>query len=104
MLAAGQLLFKASAQQIEFGKRLPDLIWNAASNPYLLTGLFIYASATALWIWILKEAPLSVAYPVTALAFVIVPLLSVAIFKEPFHAKYIYGGLLIVIGVTLIAR
>lgn len=104
MLAAGQLLFKTAAEQIKFAGRVPELIWNAASNPYLLTGLAIYAAATALWIWVLREAPLSIAYPITALAFVIVPLLSVAIFKEPFHVKYIYGGLLIVIGVIVIAR
>lgn len=104
MLAAGQILFKASAQQIDFSRRWPDLIWIIGSNPYLLSGLFIYAAATALWIWVLREAPLGIAYPITALAFVIVPLLSVAVFKEPFHAKYIYGGLLIVLGVVLIAR
>ena len=104
MLAAGQLLFKAAAGQIRFSGRLPEMIWNAASNPYLLVGLTIYASATALWIWVLRDAPLSIAYPITALAFVIVPLLSVAIFKEPFHGKYIYGGLLIVIGVIVISR
>ena len=76
MLAAGQLLFKMAAEQIKFAGRVPKLICNAMSNPYLLTGLAIYASATALWIWVLREAPLSIAYPITALAFVIVPLLS----------------------------
>jgi undecaprenyl phosphate-alpha-L-ara4N flippase subunit ArnE len=104
MLAAGQLFFKAAAEQIKFSERLPEVLWNTASNPYLLFGLAIYAAATALWIWVLREAPLSIAYPITALAFVIVPLLSVAVFKEPFHVKYIYGGLLIVMGVFVIAR
>lgn len=104
MLAAGQLFFKSAAEQIRFSGRLPEVLWSAASNPYLLVGLAIYASATALWIWVLREAPLSIAYPVTALAFIIVPLLSVAVFKEPFHVKYIYGGLLIVIGIIVISR
>jgi drug/metabolite transporter (DMT)-like permease len=104
LLAAGQLFFKAAAEQIRFTGRVPEMIWNALSDPYLLTGLAIYASATTLWIWVLRDAPLSIAYPITALAFVIVPLLSVAVFKEPFHVKYIYGGLLIVIGVFVIAR
>lgn len=104
LLATGQLFFKVAAGQIKSNGKFPELITSIASNPYLLVGLAIYGFATALWIWILRDAPLSIAYPITALAFIIVPLLSIAIFKEPFHSKFIYGGLLIVIGVYVIAR
>jgi len=105
LLAAGQILFKLAAQQLKLDTgKLSDLVHSVIFNPYLIIGLAIYGVATLLWIWVLKDAPLNLAYPIMALAFIIVPLLSVVIFNEPFHAKYLYGGLLIVLGVVLISR
>ncbi len=69
-----------------------------------IAALCIYGAATVLWVWVLRFIPLNVAYPVYALAFIIVPVASYFLLTEPIGLKHLLGGLLIVAGVFVIAR
>ena len=101
-MAVGQLLFKQAASVI--GRDVSRLGWLAYFNAYVVAALGIYMALTFLWIWVLRQVPLSKAYPFVALSFVFTPLLAFALFDEDVSAGYLAGLLLIVVGVAVIAR
>jgi drug/metabolite transporter (DMT)-like permease len=99
-IASGQLLFKRAAATWPE----PFSLIGLATNLYLIIALAIYGIATIAWIYILRTAPLSVAYPLFAVAFIIVPLLNWAFGGEPVVLQQWLGSGLIIVGVTLCAR
>jgi drug/metabolite transporter (DMT)-like permease len=100
-MAIGQILFKRAARQID-----PDGQWwlELARLPAMWAAVALYAGATLLWVRILTTVPLSRAYPFAALAFVIVPAAGYLLFDEPVNTKYMFGTLLIIVGVIVAAR
>jgi multidrug transporter EmrE-like cation transporter len=102
MLSSGQMLFKMAASS------LPSL--NSVSsfaalitNYWFYLALVLYGLATLLWIFILQQVALSQAYPFVALGFVIIPLVSWILFKEPLNFPYVCGVALIIAGLGMIA-
>lgn len=103
LLAIGQLLFKMAATQW----RVDAGAWSAAKDLFsarMILALFIYGFATVLWVYILRTAPLSSAYLVFSLAFLIVPVLAHFAFDEPIGANTLVGGVLIIAGIVVAAR
>lgn len=77
--------------------------WAALSNWPFWLGLGLYGSAFLLYAAALARLPLNVAHPVlTSGAVAAVALMSVLIFKEPFHWTTGAGILLVIAGVALI--
>ena len=75
LIAVGQLLFKSAAGQW----RVDGWSWATLRgflSPVMLIALVIYAAATLLWVFVLRTVPLSSAYALFSLAFLIVPLLA----------------------------
>ncbi len=54
-----------------------------------------------LWLFIIKDMPLSYAYALSSLGYLIIPVLSRYFLQNPFKAGYVPGGLLILAGITL---
>lgn len=102
LLSAGQLLFKQTAQSTAALNNISGLL-SLASNFWFWLAIGLYGSATVLWIAILQRTPLSVAYPFTALAFVVVPLASWAFMGESINLGYVAGGFFIIVGIGVIA-
>ncbi len=102
MLTVGQIGFKLVAAKMQDGYSL-QAFWNAK---FELAGvLFLYGVATLLWIYVLSYMPLSQAFSFYAVVFVIVPILSFALFGEDvFNWRYIIGTCLIITGVLLTVR
>ena len=75
------------------------------TNPYIFAGMMIYAFSALTWIMILRRVPLSFAYPMISLSYVVVVLLT-AIVPPPVREKIpllaIPGLILICSGVSLI--
>jgi drug/metabolite transporter (DMT)-like permease len=99
-ISSGQILFKRGAIGLSKGYKSWDLLLSAP----IITGLFVYAASTLVWIYLLREVALSKAYPFFALSFVIVPLLSRIFFNEHLDKSYLAGITLIVAGVILTTR
>lgn len=99
-IGAGQIFFRKGALAIDGG----HWISSSLANPSLWVALVIYAAATALWIYVLRFAPLNRVYPVFALAFVFVPFLEWLILGEPFRMQTLAGGALIFLGVAIAVR
>jgi len=77
--------------------------WAALSNWPFWLGLGLYGAAFLLYAAALARLPLNVAHPVlTTGAVAVVALLSVLIFKEPFHWTTGAGIFLVMAGVALI--
>ncbi|MDR2892125.1 MAG: EamA family transporter [Deltaproteobacteria bacterium] len=87
-----------------FSKTTP-LIWEVLSNIYLLAGIFLYAIAFVFYALALKCIPLSVAYPVmTSGAMLLVAMISIFFFREPFTWKTTLGVLFIICGVLFVTQ
>lgn len=96
-IATGQVLFKLAARAAAGGTgSLLDLL-----NPWLFAALVIYAFATVLWVWVLKSAPLNIAYPFMGFAFIIVPVLAAIFLGEALDWRVLAGGVLITAGVAV---
>lgn len=57
-----------------------------------------------LWIIVLKKMPLSIAYPIMSIAYVIIPILSYFVFGERLSPLKIFACLVILIGVIITAQ
>lgn len=99
-ISAGQIFFKLAALTMPPIKGI-DSIRHHILNPYLLIALVIYSLTTGLWIWLLRLIPLKHAYPLFALAFLIVPILEATFLKEKFELKTVLGGFFIMLGVYI---
>lgn len=105
VMAAGQILFKAAADSIRGPLTFSfDTLLRLVVNPYLVGGVAVYALNTVLWVAVLREVELSRAYPFVALPLVIVPLVGIFLFHEPWSNALLVGGAFIVAGVWVIAR
>lgn len=96
-ISCGQLLFKKAASSMALTAGWQGLIFNT----WLWLAFILYGTMTILWVWILKHAPLHIAYPFMGLAFLIVPVLARIFIGEPLHWQSMAGGVLILAGITL---
>lgn len=99
-ISLGQLLFKKAAMALPLQAQLIDWLFNG----WLIVALVLYGLTTVLWVWILRSAPLHLAYPFMGLAFMFVPVIGWYFLGEPLHWQTLVGGGLIVVGVTLAAQ
>ena len=76
----------------------------ALSVPWLYMALCVYAVATVFWLYILQRIPLTLAYPFSALAMVLVPIIAVYLFGERLTWSYWIGVIFIFTGIIIIAR
>lgn len=101
--AVAQLLLKLSVATDTPGpKTWLHLYVGLLSNPYFIVGMAMYGLASIAWMWALKTYPLSKVYPILALTFVFVPLLSRIFLGERIPPTTVVGVLLILAGVTVI--
>jgi drug/metabolite transporter (DMT)-like permease len=101
-ISTGQLLLKMAAMNLVNAEAIGFWFLGFRINIYLMGGLMVLGASTLLWIWVLRGIPLSMAYPVMALAFVIVPILSFFILGEALSWKILLGSLLIGAGLITI--
>jgi len=103
--ACGQLLMKHGMSivgQISISS-IPQIL-NALTNPFVFLGFAVYAISSILWLSVISKLPLSVAYPILSMGYVIVVFGSYFFFKEPLSTFKIIGVACIILGVTFIGR
>tara|TARA_B110000483_G_C17924129_1_gene438077 strand:+ start:321 stop:683 length:363 start_codon:yes stop_codon:yes gene_type:complete len=103
LLAIGQLLFKIGSSKIE-EESASGFIMAAITSPILIFSVALYGFTILIWIYALNKMPLSIAYPITGLAYVIVPALSYYFLGEKISPSIMIGSFLILVGISLIAR
>jgi len=101
---AGQTLFKLGlADHKALNLFSIDLV-RTLFRPIILLGFVCYGVSALIWLSVLSRLPLSVAYPILSLNFVLIFLTSAAILGEPVSTTKVAGTALIMGGIVLIAR
>ena len=102
LLLCGQLLFKYGARNREVSS-VTDVV-KLMFSPPILIAVVVYAVATLLWIYILTKIPISYAYPIQALAFPLVVVMSSFLFNEKIPTNRWIGIGIIILGVLVASR
>jgi len=103
LMALGQIFFKKAAILNADSESTVFLI-KYLKNYWFLLAIFIFGVATVVWVKALSKSNLSTLYPVLSLAFVMVPLMSIFLFKEKLSVIGMIGVATIVVGVILMSR
>src|SRR5258708_1125694 len=101
--AGAQMLIKNGASHLT----QPGVFHTALgliTDPLLFTGYSLYGVSAVLLVLALRDAELSLLYPVIALTYVWVCLLSVFVLHETMNAFKIAGIAVIVLGVAILGR
>lgn len=106
--AAAQLFLKAGTNRIgEFAFSLDNVMpigMRIASSPFILGGMACYAVSLVVWILGLSRVPVSIAYPMLSVGYIVNAFLAYILFGESITAQKLVGIGFIVVGVFLVAR
>lgn len=100
---AGQLCLKLGADA------LPDasgkaMVLATLRSGWVLAGVLIYVVEIFVWLRILAEVPLSIAFPIASLNFLGIALASAVLLDERIGWRGWLGAFLITCGVAIVAR
>jgi len=107
--AAAQLLLKtatrplAAFSRFDFETLVASLLVLAKSLPFW-TGMVCYGGSLCVWLAALSKAPVSVAYPMLSLGYIVVAFASVTWLGESLSTPKVLGIALICVGVVLVSR
>lgn len=106
--AAAQLLLKAGTTAVgsfEYNAaNVIDASMKYAFQPWIAAGIGCYVVSLVVWLLGLSRVPVSVAYPMLSIGYVINAFAAWALFGESLTAQKLLGIGFIVIGVVLVAR
>ena len=106
--AAAQLLLKAGTNRIgEFAFSLDNVVpigLKVASSPFVMGGLACYAVSVVVWIMALSRVPVSIAYPMLSIGYIVNAAAAWLLFGESLGAQKLVGIGFIIVGVWLVAR
>lgn len=106
--ASAQLLLKAGTNAVgHFEFHMNNLVpvgLKIAFQPYIITGMVCYAVSLVVWIMALSRVPVSVAYPMLSIGYVINAVIAYYWFGEPLAMQKMLGIGFIVVGVVLVAK
>lgn len=106
--AAAQLLLKAAMTSIGhfdfiWGNFIP-ILSKILFNPFFMMGLGCYILSMFTWLMVLSRAEVSMAYPLTSIAFILTPLGAYLFLDEIISPTRIVGIIVIIVGVWLVTR
>ncbi len=106
--AVAQLLLKAGTNALgvitpTFANALP-LVGAIATNPHFLGGFACYGISVLVWILALSRVPVSIAYPMLSIGYVVNALAAWYLFGEMLSSGRWLGIGFVLIGVYLLAR
>jgi multidrug transporter EmrE-like cation transporter len=107
--ACAQLLLKVATRPLaHFSAFNADTLTGAivilAKSAPFWTGMFCYAASVCVWLAALSKAPVSTAYPMLSLGYVVVAVVSVLWLGEGMAPAKVFGIALICAGVVLVSR
>ncbi len=95
--AAAQLLLKAGTNAMPLGVRL-------AIEPHILGGLACYAVSVVVWVVALSRVPVSMAYPMLSIGYVVNAIAAWYLLGEAVTPMRLAGIGVIIVGVFMVAR
>lgn len=108
LTVTGELLLKSGMNRHgELNVSLSTLIPTAVklfTSPFVVGGFVFVFSGALFWLAVLSRWPLSLAYPLLSISYIIGIIASVLILKEKVNTIQIAGVFVIILGVFLISR
>jgi drug/metabolite transporter (DMT)-like permease len=102
--AIGQTLIKLGTEHLDKNAGLIGTAIGIFTIPLLFAGYCLYGVFAVLMVYSLRHGELSILYPVIALSYVWVTILSVVIFHESMNPFKVIGVLIIMSGVGVLGR
>lgn len=106
--AAAQLFLKAGTNTLGVVSFTSDgwfgQAFRVGTNPHILAGMFCYAFSLVVWIMGLSRVPVSIAYPMLSIGYVVSAVAAHYLFGEVLGLSRWMGIGFIVIGVMLVSR
>jgi drug/metabolite transporter (DMT)-like permease len=102
--ASGQIMLKHGMQVAtsRAAQSRGSLVISAATSPWVLVGLLVFAISAVAWLATLSRVPLSVAYPFNALGYLGILTASVLVLHERANVLTWAGSLLVVSGLIIV--
>ena len=75
-----------------------------AFNPYFIAGVTAYVLSMCVWLLVLSRLDVTIAYPLTSIAFIFVAFAGAYFFNEPLTMTRIAGIVVIIGGIYLLTR
>jgi multidrug transporter EmrE-like cation transporter len=102
--ATGQIMLKHGMQVATARVRASggSLAVHAATSPWVLLGLVVFAVSALAWLATLSQLPLSVAYPFNALGYLVILTASIMVLHERATLLTWAGSLLVVSGLIIV--
>jgi len=95
--AGAQLLLKAGTNARPLGLEL-------AFEPHIMGGLACYVVSVVLWVVALSKVPVSIAYPMLSIGYIVNAIAAHYLFGETLSTMRLAGIGVIILGVFLVAR
>ena len=106
--AIAQVALKKGMMEIgEFSFSMENIVpisLSAATNLYVILGLFCYVVSVLVWMLVLSRVEVSFAYPFLSVGYVVVAIIGYYMFAENITMERVAGIALICLGVTLVSR
>lgn len=106
--AAAQILMKAGTNSIgyfEFSvQNIVPIGWRLATEWHIITALFCYALSVVIWILALSRVPVSIAFPMLSMAYVVNAVAAWYLLDEALNPTKVVGIGVIILGVIVISR
>lgn len=103
-LSVGQVTLKIALERMpSFGWTSRFWVEGVFLNWWLLASGLLFGGGSLLWMYILRHYPLSIAYPLSSLSFVIATVLAVVVFQEAIPFTRWIGVFMIMAGCALVA-
>ncbi len=101
--AGGQILLKSGLTQLPPNAPPATILLSIFQNVRVFSGFFCYGMSSLVYLIALKRLPLSYAYPMISLSYVMVVALSWRIFHEDIPPLRIVAVAVILLGVVILA-
>ncbi len=106
--AAAQILMKAGTNAIghfEFSAaNVMPIGWKLATEWHIVIALFCYGISVVVWILALSRVPVSIAFPMLSMAYVVNAVAAKYLLGEDFSVTKLAGMGIIIFGVIIISR
>jgi multidrug transporter EmrE-like cation transporter len=105
--AGAQLLIKAgttSLGSLASADGPVATLFRVAFQPFILLGLICYVVSVGLWIVVLSQVPVSVAYPMLSIGYIVNAFAAHYLFGEQLTVVKLVGIGIIILGVFILAR
>ena len=106
--AAAQILMKAGTNSIgyfEFSMaNIVPVGWKLATEWHIVVALFCYALSVIIWILALSRVPVSIAFPLLSMAYIVTAVAAWYLLGEALSLTKVAGIVVIILGVIIISR